>query len=376
MKICVLTKTLLKGGAEKQSLLLAETLSKSCEVIYVVWNGNSKNQYEEETIKNLYPIFSLTGNCFMRSLKFFKILKEYKINLIFSYLLTTNLAASILGKAAKVDFVIGGIRNSYHPFLKEYLLKIIHNYLSDYSIVNCISSIDKLKSKGFDEKKLLVIPNGIRMREFMLPQKNKSKDEIVILSVGRFVKQKDYLTAIKSINYLYYHLLCNTGIRIKYYIVGYGELRNEIENEIDKRELTDVIKIIGDSELSEIYLNSDIYLCTSLFEGVSNSILEAMNHLLPIVASKAGDNVNLVRNAENGFLCDISDWRGFANSLYILVRYPKYRTELGKKSFKILEENYSLKKFEERYLNFLDTISNSISQKDISYNYNLTKINL
>jgi glycosyltransferase involved in cell wall biosynthesis len=373
MKICVITKTLLKGGAEKQSLLLAETLSKQYEVIFVVWNGNSGNQYEDETIKNFYPIFNLTGNILKRFVKFYKILKEYQINVIFSYLLTTNLAASILGKAAKVDFIIGGIRNSYHPKIKEYLLKLIHNYICDYTILNCSFSLDALKSKGFNEKKLMVIPNGIKIREFVLPPKNK--DEILILSVGRFVKQKDYLTAVKSINYLYYHLLNNTSLRIRYYIVGYGELRNEIENEINKRELNEVIKIINDSSLNEIFLDADIYLCTSLYEGVSNSILEAMNHSLPIVASKAGDNPKLVANAENGFLCDLMDWRGFANSLNVLVRYPEYRTEMGKKSFKILEENYSLKLFEERYLEFLNKLDKNLSQNDISYSYNLTKIN-
>lgn len=48
---------------------------------------------------------------------------------------------------------------------------------------------------------------------------------------------------------------------------------------------------------------ADIYLSTSLFEGTSNSIMEAMNADLPIVATNVGDNGLLVKNEINGFLC-------------------------------------------------------------------------
>ncbi len=364
MNICVFTKTLLKGGAEKQSVLLSSILANNFNVILVSWHGQKKNNYSEYTSESSFKTFLLNGNPISKFINLIKIIKQNRIDVIFSYLLTTNIIASFIGKYVGVKFIVGGIRSVYHPYWKEKIMKYLHNHVTTFTIANCITATLLLKSKGFNAEKLVVIPNGIKPKELFIGKIFQS--EIKILTVGRFVKEKDYLTAIKTINYLKYHLMHNSPYHIKYYIVGYGELRSKIENEIAKRKLNNVIEIVDDSDLEKLYMNADIYLCTSIYEGISNSILEAMNNSLPVVATNAGDNIYLVENAKNGFICNTKDWKSIANYLYILIRYPEFRVKMGRESYKKIEDEYSLKIFAMRYCKLLDQMQ-KIDQNNKSH---------
>lgn len=365
MNICIFTKSLLKGGAEKQSLLLSSILAEDNNVVFICWKGEKRNEYSEFTSDTIFKTILLRGNTPQKIIKFIKIIKENRIEVIFSYLLTTNFIASIIGKYLGVKFVVGGIRNVYHPWWKEKILKYLHNYFTTFTIANCISGLLLLKNRGFNPQKLFVIPNGIKQNEFLIGKILHS--EIKIITVARFVKEKDYLTAIKAINYLKYHLLHNSCYHIKYYIVGYGKLKNQIENEILKRKLNNVIEIVDDSNLEKLYMDADIYLCTSIYEGISNSILEAMNYSLPVIATNVGDNIYLVENSKNGFICNVKDWKSLANYLYILVRYPEFRLRMGRESYRKIEDEYSLNIFATRYRKLLKQMQKLENNKNLDF---------
>ena len=99
---------------------------------------------------------------------------------------------------------------------------------------------------------------------------------------------------------------------------------------------------------------SDIYLSTSLFEGTSNSIMEAMNWSLPVVATKVGDNDILVRNGESGFLHPIGDVEGMAVSLNTLIGDISLRNKMGANGNQILRNQYSIELFEKRYIDLIE----------------------
>lgn len=100
--------------------------------------------------------------------------------------------------------------------------------------------------------------------------------------------------------------------------------------------------------------NADIYISTSFFEGTSNSIMEALNWSLPVVATNVGDNDHLVINGENGFLHPIGDVNGLSASLCLLLDSAKLRNQMGKMSNINLRENYSMEIFEKRYIDLIE----------------------
>ena len=106
--------------------------------------------------------------------------------------------------------------------------------------------------------------------------------------------------------------------------------------------------------MSELERNADIYISTSLFEGTSNSIMEALNWSLPVVATDVGDNDHLVINGENGFLHPVGDVSGLAQSLSLLLDSSDLRNKMGLRSNQNLRENYSMEVFEKRYIDLIE----------------------
>ena len=111
---------------------------------------------------------------------------------------------------------------------------------------------------------------------------------------------------------------------------------------------------IKPNNVSELERNADIYLSTSILEGTSNSIMEALNWSLPVVATKVGDNDHLVIDGENGYLHPVGDIDGLSTSLNKLLDSVYLRNKMGVRSNQILRENYSMGIFEKRYLDLIE----------------------
>jgi len=355
-KICIFTRTLLKGGAEKQSILLAKAIKDEFITYLLILHGNQIDKYFINYIKkeNIYFI-CLTGNIFQKFIKLIIFLKQKEISIIFSYLFSNNVLAALAGKIAKVPYIIGGIRSSYIPKFKLIINRFIHNHINRFTIFNNYSGVINLCRKKFKKEKCIVIKNCIEMKVPYIKRKNEKK--INIITVARFVPQKDYLTAINSIYHLINYFSINKYFEIHYYIVGYGKLKRQIEKEISKKNLKNYITIIENpSKIQTYYISSDIYLCTSLFEGISNSIIEAMSFSLPVVATKVGDNPLLVREGQNGFLCEIKDFNEIAKNLLLLILNYKKRIQMGYMSYHIVKNEFSYDSFRKDYLNFIKSL--------------------
>lgn len=152
-------------------------------------------------------------------------------------------------------------------------------------------------------------------------------------------------------------LLKQQDLKFRYMIVGYGELENRIRNMIQKCGVEDIVEIAIDPDnISELLDRADIYLSTSLFEGTSNSIMEAMDAQLPIVATAVGDNDRLVCEGRNGYLIPVRDPQAAADALTTLIGDSLLRAALGLQSKEILLEKYSVERFRADYITLIDSL--------------------
>ena len=349
--ICIFTNTLLSGGAEKQAVLLTKALNKKYNVWLVVYYGDETDQKYLDIINqnNLKTLF-LNGSHLKRCLAFYNFLKSESVDIIFSYLLTTNLIGGLIGRIAGVKYTVGGIRNSELPKKKLFIQKTLQNYLNHITIYNNYRGLKALKLKSFRGDKALVISNCIELNSQSIIR--KKSDHISIITVGRFQEQKDFYTAIKAVNYLrqYYN-------KFTYIIIGYGKLEKAIHDWINMFDAAHYIYVaINPVNITEYYDRADIYLMTSILEGLSNSVLEAMNSYLPLVLTDVGDNDRLVIEGENGFLCNSKDSTQIANCLLELCSSYNKRIKFGKRSYEILKENYSYEIYQKSYINFIEAL--------------------
>lgn len=359
--ICVLIRSLANGGAEKQSLLLAKALKDQYETHLIVLDKQPMHPKHIETIDAAeISCMVLDGNLISKMMTVVRFLKERNISYIFSYLPSDTLFAAIAGKLSGVKHIYGGIRNARMPRFKREILKHLHNRTLKGSIANCHSGADHFISHGFRHDKMLVMPNGIEVNGFSSGSNSSSEAEVQILSVGRFVEQKDYETALKAISILQDKL--KPSVPFRYSIIGYGKLERQIESWIRQYGLGEIVELyIDPPNIHEHFANADIYLSTSIFEGLSNTIMEAMGYGIPVVATRAGDNEFLVQDQSNGFLTEIKDAESLAEGLNQLIGDEDLRTRFGKESYDLIKDNYSYEAFQKNYYSLIEKNSHEVA---------------
>jgi glycosyltransferase involved in cell wall biosynthesis len=353
--IVILCKTLLKGGAEKQALTLSRLLTeKGINIILISWCGTLTDPANLEFIRthNLRFI-GLKGSSLKKISSFLKILKKEQISIVLSYLTNANFISGISKLFIKDLVSIGGIRTEKLPYYKYCFEKLIHNYLNDATVFNNFTGRDKLVLKGFNPQKTHVIHNTIKISaDEKIPPGN---DNVILISVCRFVKSKDFRTALSAFE----KLLHNKPVKkINYLIVGYGPLENDIRQMVVNLNLQNNVEIlINPPDVSGIFKKAHIYLSTSLFEGLSNSIMEAMVAGIPIVATDVGDNRYLIKDGFNGFLVPCGNTDLIAEKLEYLVNMDDIRSDFGNNSRSIIEKEYSEEKFLENYFKLFSKLT-------------------
>lgn len=350
MNIAILIPTINAGGAEKQAVLLAAQLAGKYNVHIIVFAGEKESFAKNVEILEQanVNIHRLTGGSLGKISQLKKLFKECNIEILFNYLTFPNVIGSLVGKRAGVKKCYGGIRSSRLPWWKIILERLVHNHFATATIYNCYSGEEYFSGKGFNKEKAIVIPNCFP--DIAEPIIRGERDVKHIVTVGRFVPDKDYKTIIRTIAEL-------KELRQDFVmdIIGYGEEEQNIRSWIKEFDVEKYINIyIRPNNVQDIVRDADIYLSTSLFEGTSNSIMEALNWSLPVVATNVGDNNHLVIDGVNGTLHPIGDAKGMAASIARLLNDYELRKEYGQASNKNLRDNYSMEIFEKRYTKIIE----------------------
>lgn len=350
-KIAVFVKNLTSGGAEKQAVLLAKALAGDYEMHYIIFNGEKVHQKYLDMLHadERVHVVSFRGGHVSRFRQFVSYLKGNKIEIVFSYLTAANLYACLAGRIVGAK-VFTGLRNAELPFGRRITDRLLTNWMAEKAVANCYSGKKNFGSKGFRKNKIEVIPNGF---EHIAPYSGKADNkEVKVITVGRFVAQKDYGTAVRSIAKV--KAKCP---QMRFQIVGYGDLEMEIRNMIKRYGIEDVTEIfINPDNISQLLDEADIYLSTSLFEGTSNSVMEGMNANMPVVATNVGDNYKLVEDHKNGFLAETKDADAIAEALLKLCKDKDLRAMMGKASKEHLQNDYSVEILRKRYIDLIGSV--------------------
>lgn len=350
LNVVVICKTFLRGGAEKQALILTKLLKENnINVCLVNWYGNKIDPGYLKFIQDCsFKYFPLTGSYFGKLKRFLEILREENITIINSYLTLSNFVSGMIKLRNQDIKCIGGIRNERLPGYKFLIEKIVHNFCNDATVFNNFSAKEKFTRRGFDPQKVFVIQNAIEIDKTLKRIKARKNGEIRIITLGRFVRQKDYKTALEAFSALVHN---NKDKKFTYYIVGYGPLEHYIRSAAKSLKIDQDVKVfINPPNIPDIINDCDIFLSTSLFEGVSNSIMEAMAAGLPIVATNVGDNSYLVKGGFNGYLVPCKDVDLIVEKLEYLSESEERRKEFGRNSQIIIERDFSQTKFIDSYI--------------------------
>jgi glycosyltransferase involved in cell wall biosynthesis len=152
------------------------------------------------------------------------------------------------------------------------------------------------------------------------------RQSCVIICVANFVSEKQHHVLLKA-----FASAKREIENLFLVLVGKGELEHHVRQSIAGLGLEQASRIVGDCvNPLPLLCSADVAVLTSSIEGCSNALLEAMAMGLPIVASDAGGNRELVKNNVGGFICPIGDVAAFAQALMKLAQDRTLATTMGR----------------------------------------------
>ncbi|MBQ9142132.1 MAG: glycosyltransferase [Lachnospiraceae bacterium] len=145
-----------------------------------------------------------------------------------------------------------------------------------------------------------------------------------ILTVGRLMAQKDFAQSIEAMK-----LLKEQGIKARWYILGEGEQREELEKLIKKLDLEQDFYLLGATDNPYAYMaQADIYVHATRFEGKSIAIQDAQILERPILVSDCSGNREQVVHEKDGLMCELTP-EGISEGVKILLNNPDKRKVYG-----------------------------------------------
>lgn len=357
--IVIIIRSLANGGAEKQSILLARALMEHYPVHYVILSDTPQHPAHVRNLNGYgIPHTFLQGNIWKKIRAFVSLLRSHKADVLFSFLPGDMFFAGLAAKWVGLPHFFGGFRSASIPEnYKRIALRLLHNTWVEATIANSHLGKQYMIDQGFRADKMRVIHNGMIIDT--QPMAHPEGDKIRILSVGRFVPAKDYETAIRAISLLKKRSLRKPFI---YTIIGEGVLEQEVRQWIRDYQCEDVIEVVLDPpNIPEYYQQADIYFCSSLVEGLSNTLMEAMSFSLPIVATEAGDNEYLSVHGQNGYITPLKDAEGLATHLEQLIHDADLRMQMGAAGYTHLVQTFSYEAFQQKYLTLIQQLGTALS---------------
>ena len=156
--------------------------------------------------------------------------------------------------------------------------------------------------------------------------------DFVCISAGDLIDRKNYGVAIEAIaktkNPHIHYIICGTGPRL-----------DQLKNKAAELGIESQVHFLGfRTDIKELMKISDIFLFTSLQEGLPRSLMEAMAVGLPVIVSKIRGNVDLVENGKGGYLCSPNDPEQIADAIIKLVNDSKLRNDMSKTNKDTIKE--------------------------------------
>ena len=333
MKLIFIIQGMQSGGAERVMSILCNTYVRQGHSIILGLTENAqKSVYELDSRIKLVDLTDSTCNKRVSSKRFRSILQMKKLfqtekpDVVISFITRTNICAVIAGRLSGIPVIISE-RNDPAVDPKSKTTRTLRDII--YPFANgCVFQTEyalnyfkkSVKNRG------KVIFNPVSTDMYSVDNKKKRNKRIVALC--RLNSQKNLpmlINAFKKADEMF------PGYCLEIY--GEGEEQESLKSIINKLKLQNKIILKGHtSQPLQILAESEIFALSSNYEGMPNSLIEAMCMGCACVAtdSPAYGARELIKDGKNGLLVKVGDESAFAEALYLLMKDDNKRKELSR----------------------------------------------
>lgn len=350
--ICLIIPSLRHGGAERVISVLANEWAKNpeCEVNLLLLTKQDHFYKIDSRVNIIEPDQSYTKNILSKLIYTIWVFWFIRSNInkinpsaILSFCERYNniVLLALLGSNKPVFISDRNNPNNHLGFIHEFLRKKL--YKNAKGIIAQTETAKKILAYKTRNKNINAIPNPLRT----ITEQDVVKENIII-NVGRFEVQKNQKELIE--------IFANLKFKEnwKLIIVGVGSLKEELQQLIQKYNLSNQVELVGFKENIDAYFQqAKIFAFTSIYEGFPNALSEAMaNGLAPIAYDCPTGPSELIKDKINGFLIPLHQKEDFMIKLQKLIDEESLRDKFSEKA-KLVNQTYSTNTVSQRYLKFI-----------------------
>jgi glycosyltransferase involved in cell wall biosynthesis len=191
-----------------------------------------------------------------------------------------------------------------------------------------------IDNEGIPSHRVEVIYNGIDMAAFSAGGDRKAlrrelglgADDLVLLQVARLDPYKDHATALRTVE-----IVARVRPEARLVLIGEGSEEAMIRGMVRERGLEPNVRLLGlRTGVARLLPVADLFLLTSITEGIPVTLIEAMASSLPVVGTRVGGMSEVVEEGRTGFLAPSGDESSLAESILRLSADTDLRLQMGR----------------------------------------------
>lgn len=325
------------GGAERLALRLAQGLAPAFLTTFVCLDVSGPLAAEAEAggfqvhVLNRRP--GLDGTCHRRLRK---IVSQIQPAVILAHQYTPFFYSSLARGFSQCPPIVFIEHGRHYPDPRK-LRRILANRLlfrKNDTVIAVAQSVKQavVCKEGIASHRVYVIPNGINPDPFLTAEVSRARvrrelgladDEVAIIQVARLDPLKDHDTAIAAVERL-------AQPRVRLLIVGDGPETARLRQRVNRSPVPERFAFLGyRQDIPELLAAADVFLLSSVSEGLPVTILEAMAAALPVVATRVGDLSTVVEHNVTGLLVPPHDPAQLTQALERVCLSSELRRQFG-----------------------------------------------
>lgn len=343
--ICFFNTNKAWGGGEKWHFTTAKEFQRRGYNVYLVTHVHSQLRTKGTAERLQTYSFNIGNLTFLNPLKILVLLMFFRAKKIDSIIL--NLPADL--KSAGIAARLAGVkkiiyrRGMPHPLRNTWLNRFLFKSILTDVVVNSEEigrSLVKGNEDWFPKEKMRLVYNGLNLSEPLPEKPLKKSDEWIIGNAGRLTHQKGQKHLLEMAE-----ILKAEGINFQILIAGEGELRSELQQSIQAKNLNDRVKLLGHVSDMPAFLNSlDIFVFPSLFEGSANTLIETLRYGIPTVAFDVSSNPEIIIQGKTGLLAKPFESRDLVRCVKEIMNSSPLREEFKKNADELVRERFDNQK--------------------------------
>jgi glycosyltransferase involved in cell wall biosynthesis len=341
--ILLLITTFDMGGAERVYVQLAEGLALRGYRVIAACLQRRSGHVAEELKNSSVEILDLAMSsksdvgAIWRLVQF---LRRNRVDVVYTFLIHSHVVGRLAARICKVPVLISSqqvmlIENRFRKWANRFTARWCD------AVVAVSRSVEEylIHDVGIPRAKIVMIYNaietelfeGINLRPF-----DAGNPGPCIGYCARLRNEKDHrglITAMKLVKARF------PGARLL--LAGDGPEREKLEQFVKSERMTESVAFLGQvRSVSALYAGVDIYVQSSLFEGLPLAILEALASSLPVVATRVAGNVEIIEDRKNGLLVEPRDPEALGEAIVWMAAHRGEARQMGITGRRIVRERF------------------------------------